>query len=201
MSTAASSPELETVKWYTRARRFPQLLGRTPDGTKIPGGPYTITQAIGAGLVLFVGVNTMGLWARYGMFGNAAALLGLTALTVVGLGRIPVGSRNPLSVLSGLAHAMAGPHAGRVAGRPVRLRRPHQLTHRMTVCHQTPQQQHISTTTDRRAARLQHQQPPTAGRNPVAPGPRPRTAAPPRPALTGVQALLATPTTKIKDPH
>lgn len=200
MSTAASFPELETVKWYTRARRFPQLLGRTPDGTKIPGGPYTITQAVGAGLVLFVGVNTMGLWARYGMFGNAAGLLGLTALTVVGLGRIPVGSRNPLSVLSGLVHAMSAPHAGRVAGRPVRLRRPHQLTHRLTVCHPTREQQQVSTVSTP-PPRVTRQQPPAAARSSVPRAPQPRTETPLRPALTGVQALLAAPTTNIKDPR
>jgi len=29
----------EVVKWYTRARRFPQLIGKTPDGARLWGGP------------------------------------------------------------------------------------------------------------------------------------------------------------------
>ena len=41
------------LKWYTRARKFPQLIGRTPDGTRIPGGPYTYTQ-VAAGVVTAV---------------------------------------------------------------------------------------------------------------------------------------------------
>ena len=30
---------LEVVKWYTRARRFPQLIGKTPDGARIGAVP------------------------------------------------------------------------------------------------------------------------------------------------------------------
>ena len=32
------STSREVVKNYTRARKFPQLLGMTPDGKKLPGG-------------------------------------------------------------------------------------------------------------------------------------------------------------------
>lgn len=56
--------EVEVVKWYTKARRFPQLLGRAPDGTRIPFGPYTMTQAIGAGAVIFAAKVLSGLWAH-----------------------------------------------------------------------------------------------------------------------------------------
>ena len=38
------STSREVVKNYTRARKFPQLLGMTPDGKKLPGGPYSYTQ-------------------------------------------------------------------------------------------------------------------------------------------------------------
>ncbi len=126
-------PTPEVVKWYTRARKFPQLIGRTPDGAKIWGGPYTFTQAVGAGVMLIVGVNTMGLWARYGLIGNALLLIGLTYGLVLLLGRIPVGSRNPLSVVSGAVHAVLSPRSGRLAGRPVRPRRPHRVRHKITV--------------------------------------------------------------------
>lgn len=128
-----SDPAPEVVKWYTRARKFPQLIGRTPDGAKIWGGPYTFTQAVGAGVALFVGVNTMGLWANYGLVGNAMILLGVSYGIVLLLGRIPVGSRSPIAVLAGCVRAVNSPGTGRLAGRAVRLRRPHVVRHRINV--------------------------------------------------------------------
>ena len=127
------STDVEVVKWYTRARKFPQLIGRTPDGARLWGGPYTITQAVGGGLLLLVGINTMGLWARYGLLGNALLLLAVTYTAVLLLGRIPVGSRNPLAVLSGFATAVSSPRTGHHAGRPVRVRRPHRVRHRVVI--------------------------------------------------------------------
>ncbi len=127
------APAVEVVKWYTRARKFPQLIGRTPDGRRIPGGPYTFTQAIGAGVVLLVGVNTMGLWAGYGLIGNGLILLGAAYGMVLLLGRIPVGSRSPLAVVSGGVRALGAPRVGRLAGRPVRLRRPRRVRHRVVI--------------------------------------------------------------------
>jgi hypothetical protein len=126
-------PEPEVVKWYTRARRFPQLIGRTPDGKRIWGGPYTITQVVTAGVLLFVGVNTAGMWARYGLVGNGVLLLGITYGVVLGLGRVPVGSRSPLAVLAGTVRAVSAPPSGRLAGRAVRPRGPHRVRHRTTV--------------------------------------------------------------------
>jgi hypothetical protein len=169
-----NTPTPEVVKWYTRARKFPQLIGRTPDGAKIWGGPYTFTQAIGAGVMLIVGVNTMGLWARYGLIGNALLLLGTTYGVVLLLGRIPVGSRSPLSVVAGSVHAVLSPRTGRLAGRPVRPRRPHLVRHRITVLLDAPA-------------------PPASGRLPkaVLAAPAPAPAPAPVPAL--VPAPVAAP--------
>ena len=132
----STSPEV--MKWFTRARRFPQLIGRTPDGARIPGGPYTVTQVVGAGAVLFLGTQTMGLWAHYGLLSNAFILATVTFAVVFGLGKIPVGSRNPLSVFSGALRALSAPPTGRLAGRPVRLRRPHQVRHQLVTLLPTP---------------------------------------------------------------
>lgn len=117
--------QLEVVKWYTRARRFPQLIGRTPDGTKIPGGPYTFTQVLGGAAFLVAAWKTLPVWGAFGLIGNAMVLLVTTWLLIVGLGRIPIGARNPLSLAEGALRAMTAPTAGRVAGRDVRIRRPH----------------------------------------------------------------------------
>jgi hypothetical protein len=131
VADVSETPAPEVVRWYTRARKFPQLIGRTPDGRRIPGGPYTFTQAVGAGVVLLAGVNTMGWWARYGLIGNGLLLLGVAYGVVLGLGRIPVGSRSPLAVASGGVRALAAPRVGRLAGRSVRLRRPHRVRCRL----------------------------------------------------------------------
>ena len=186
-----SSPTPEVVKWYTRARKFPQLIGRTPDGAKIWGGPYTFTQAVGAGVILLIGVNTMGLWARYGLIGNAVVLLGVTYGLVLLLGRIPVGSRSPLSVVSGFMHAVLSPRNGRLAGRPVRHRRPHRVRHRITVLIDQP----VTPVAPGRLARVPTAAPAAkpATKSTAKPTTKPAAAPAPRPqvVLSGVQALLA----------
>ncbi|MGB8385335.1 MAG: hypothetical protein WCG47_29525, partial [Dermatophilaceae bacterium] len=125
--------EREVVKWYTHARRFPQLIGKTPDGARIWGGPYTYTQFFGAVAVLVVGAKTVGLWGQLGVIGNAVLLLGAAYATAVLLGRLPIGSRNPLAVTAGVLRAVSCPPAGRIAGRPVQLRRPHRARARVVI--------------------------------------------------------------------
>lgn len=132
------STEPEVVRWYTRARRFPQLIGRTPDGARIPGGPYTITQVLTAAGILAVGLKTLPLWARYGLIGNGLILAAVTYGAVLAVGRIPVGARSPLSFAIGAAQAVCAPRTGKVAGRAVRLRRPHRLRHQAVLLVQSP---------------------------------------------------------------
>jgi len=127
-------PTVERVKWFTLARKFPQLIGRTPDGARIPGGPYTITQAVGGLIVLVVGYYSMGLWANFGVLGNYTLLLALTGAVIFGLGRIPLGARNPAAIGMGAFRAVAAPQRGRLRGRPVRIRRPRKLTQRVVIC-------------------------------------------------------------------
>lgn len=135
MSTE-SGPDV--VKWFTRARKFPQLIGRTPDGTRIWGGPYTLTQALGGAGVLVVGLKTMSLWAHFGFIGSLVVLVTITASVVWGLGRIPVGARSPLSMAAGVARAVGAPKTGRLGGHPIRIRRPHQLRHTVIFAVQMP---------------------------------------------------------------
>lgn len=219
----------DIVKWYTRARKFPQLIGRTPDGTKIWGGPYTVTQAVGAGLILFVGLNTMSLWASFGMIGNFLILGAVTYGSVLLLGRIPVGSRSPLSIAAGLSRAVTSPPTGRLGGRAVRIRRPHVLRHSVvlaisdlpaaqpateateedateladaTVASSTPEtptkrptgkkpgKKALGLTWTRPKPSAARQQAPSTPEQP-APAPAAPADAPRRPAMTGVQALLA----------
>lgn len=121
------------VRYYTRARKFPQLIGKTPDGTKIPFGPYTITQAVVAGSALIVGFYTLPMWAGESTITNVFVLIAMVWGVVRAVGRIPAGARSPLSVATGAYRAAAAPRTGRVAGRPVRIARPHHVVHRMQI--------------------------------------------------------------------
>lgn len=185
----SDKPTPDVVRWYTRARRFPQLIGRTPDGARLWGGPYTITQAVGAGVTLVVGLNTMWLWAGFGFVGNLLVLGVVTYGVVFALGRIPVGSRSPLSVLTGVYKAIAAPSHGRLAGRPVRIRRPHRLQHAVVIRHEP--------TVTIPAAAPDAAPPVVEAPAPAPIPPAPPIPAPPTPALTptaplsGVQSLLA----------
>lgn len=120
----ATPSEGEVVRWYTRARRFPQLIGRTPDGTKLIGGPYTVTQVVGAGAVFVIGLKTTWLWAHGSLITNAFILIAVTVATLFGLGQIPVGTRNPVAVVIGAFRALAAPRTGHLAGQTVRIHRP-----------------------------------------------------------------------------
>ncbi len=132
---SAREDQQEVVKWYTRARRFPQLIGKTPDGARLWGGPYTYTQVIGAAVVIVVGIQTAGLWGQFGLIGNALLLLGVAYATTLGLGRLPIGSRNPLSVAQGALKSVSTSAAGSYAGRPLKIRRPHRVTSRVVIAH------------------------------------------------------------------
>lgn len=126
------------VRWYTRARKFPQLIGRTPDGTRLWGGPYTITQVVIAGALLAVGWQTTAVWARFGFTGNVVFAGAVFAVVIWSVGKIPVGSRNPLSVAAGVCRALLAPQTGRTRGAVVRIRRPHRVHHHLALALQSP---------------------------------------------------------------
>lgn len=198
----------ERVKWYTLARKFPQLIGRTPDGTRIPGGPYTVTQAIGGMIVLAVGYYSMGLWANFGTMGNYVVLILATGGTIFGLGKVPLGARSPVSIAAGVVKAAGAPRTGRLRGKAVRIRAPHQLRHRIVVCHPIPLPTDVrlpdsppvvapaapvlEVTIPEPTAAPAAAPTPTAVPTPAVVGAPARRRALRHPQLSGVQALMAT---------
>lgn len=115
--------ELDVVKWYTRSRKFPIFVGKTANGGRLWGGPYTITQImVGAGVFLAL-ISPPWLWTR--IFNNpvANATIFLIALpgSVFLTGRIPIGSRNPLTLAAGLLGSWFRPANGTINGLPVRV--------------------------------------------------------------------------------
>lgn len=201
----------DTAKWYTRARRFPQLIGKTTDGRPLPGGPYTYTQVIAGVSVLVVGYKSMWLWGQFGWVTNSVLLIGVTIGLVFLLGKLPIGSRNPLNIAAGALHAFSCPHLGKVAGEPLRPRPPQTCRGKVVALETMPSLEDLRAATAERsrpsAAMLTRLRRPTGRRRQQAAMPdRPSTPRPlklrptpavirdgshPTPALTGVQRTLA----------
>lgn len=110
-------------RFYTRSRKIPHLIGKTPQGGRIIGGPYTLTQI--AVFVAVVGLlwTTRHLW----FFDNYLLSLAMIPTTGLGLGflagRVPVSGRNPLRMAHSLWRALSAPPTGVTAGRPLGRRR------------------------------------------------------------------------------
>ena len=199
MSTnTPGTPATDIVRWYTRARRFPQLIGKTATGGMIWGGPYTYTQVfVGVG-VFVLGLQTTWLWGHFGLIGNTLLLAAVSYGLVVIVGRLPLGSRNPLSIGTGALRALGAPSHGTLAGTPLRLRRPHRATSRLVVTDATPAIAVVSAPPAEPTARKRRRSrdvpesavatPPAVQR--VRPTPA-TTRTTTTPALTGVQRLLA----------
>ncbi|MFI0448059.1 hypothetical protein [Actinomadura sp. 6N118] len=106
---------------YTRARRFPWVIGKI-QGWTIPLGPYTATQlgVLIGGLYLLV--QTFGLWSRLGAAGLIVITMPFAATWAVRHAAIE--GRTPLRALAGLAALGAEPRCGRIDGRLARDARP-----------------------------------------------------------------------------
>lgn len=117
-----SHDRAEVIKNFTRGRKFPQLIGRTPDGKKILGGPYTLPQVVGGGVAALILWVTRALWLG-GLVWNVGFFLAVVLGTVFALGRLRLGGRSPASVLQGAARAVVVPRVARIDGHPVRARR------------------------------------------------------------------------------
>lgn len=112
----------EVIKNFTRGRKFPQLIGRTPDGKKIYGGPYTLPQVVGGGVAALILWVTRALWLG-GLVWNVGFSLAVVLGTVFALGKLRLGGRSPASVLQGVARALVVPRAAKINGHTVRPRR------------------------------------------------------------------------------
>jgi len=160
------------ARFYTLARRIPTLIGRTSDGTRIPGGPYTVTQVGAAFVTVLVLWKTTGVWAHLGFMGNLAIAGGALSGVVFLAGRIPTTGRNPATLVVGIVAVLANPKGGTREGNALSVPAPHRLSH------------HTRWAPPVAAAR-----PPARSTRPAAPVEPPVGAS--RVALSGVQLLLA----------
>jgi hypothetical protein len=114
----------EVIRNYKAARRFPQVVGRFPDGKRIPGGPYTVVQVVGFFAVLGLLYLTRSVWMVFGVGANLVVAAAPLLVVVFVLGRVRPDVRNPVTLAVGLARAATAPRIAKIDGRPVRRRRP-----------------------------------------------------------------------------
>jgi hypothetical protein len=101
------------------------MIGRLNDGTRIPGGPYTLTQAGVAAVAFLLAMITRGLWGSGNILVDLPVTLGVTWGATWIIGRIPTARRPLLNVAAGAFEAVVAPSAGTYRGRKFELRKPH----------------------------------------------------------------------------
>lgn len=124
MEEAQNNDRVTTGRFFTSARRFKQVLGSLPDGTKIPGGPYTYTQ-IGVMLgTLATAWITRGVWGSGSAIGDLITSVALAVGVGFLIAKLPGSRRSPLRLLGSSVGLLTHPGpGGRYEGRPLKLSR------------------------------------------------------------------------------
>lgn len=91
------------VRSWTRALRYPKVIGRLPGMRRLWGGPYTYAQIATGALTLLVMVKTLSLWGRFGPAGNGLLLLILPAGLMFAVRRARIEGRSLPAYVSGLS--------------------------------------------------------------------------------------------------
>lgn len=125
MSEKTDSPEV--MKWYTHALKIPTLIGKPPGGGHYWGGPYSVTQVLGAIGLFITGQMTMSLWGLWSGLINNLVLALASIGTLFALRLVKPGGRNPLIAVMSIGGALLPPLGGQFRGRPIRRRLPHRV--------------------------------------------------------------------------
>ena len=116
----------EIAGFYTRSRKFPKMIGRMTDGSRIPGGPYTFTQIGFGGATLLILLMTRTMWSTGGLIFDVVIVAGVAWGITKAVGYIPMTRRNLVLAFVDAVAAMLKPRGGRYQGQAVKLARPHQ---------------------------------------------------------------------------
>lgn len=177
--------EFETARFYTRSRKFPKVIGRFHDGTKIPGGPYTVAQVVIGGTIALIALTTRAAWGSGSILLDIPVSLAVSWAAAWGAGRIPATRRNLLTVVVGAFTAAFRPAEGRYRERPFRTTRPHYAAGKVAIAT-------VNLSGTARPTTLAPSAPPAPAALPTPAAPRQLEPAPTkRPvAVTGVERLL-----------
>ncbi len=118
----------EVVRFHTRGVRFPRLIGKTADGTRLPGGPYTITQVVATVTVFIAGQWTRPVWGGNGLTSDYLALVAVAVVVGFALRHATFGPRDPVTTAIAVIGLYLAPRTGRLGGRGVRRPAPSRVT-------------------------------------------------------------------------
>lgn len=118
---------VEVIKDFTTARKIPQLIGRTPDGKKLPFGPYTVPQAVSGAAVGAILWLLHPLWLGDNITWNVGFFVACCGGTVFVVGKLRLAGRSPASVAQGVKKAVFAPPEAKlkINGKRVNIRAPH----------------------------------------------------------------------------
>lgn len=176
----------EVARFY-RVKKFTRYLGRFPDGTKIWGGPYNMTQGVAGAIAGLIAMQTNALWGTGNIFFDLLLGGGTVYLIVRLAGRIRTGNRNPASLLLGLYTAITASSTGSYNGDLPRDRSPRQVSGRVLMTPSDPglrSRPPVAQVELPDQGRTQHQVVPEQASVPESPIGRPG-------AVTAVERLLA----------
>ncbi|XAS69890.1 hypothetical protein V3C33_20885 (plasmid) [Micrococcaceae bacterium Sec5.7] len=123
----SENEEHEIVRFY-RTSKYPLMMGRLPDGTKIFGGPYTAAQGITGAAMIMLALFTWGMWASFGLIGNLVTLVVVVLVPVHLAGMIRTKNRNPVMIAAGALGAWSAPSGGKLANASLKFRKPHYVS-------------------------------------------------------------------------
>lgn len=189
----SQTEEYEIVRFY-RTSKYPLMMGRLPDGTKIFGGPYTAAQGITGAATIMGALFTWGLWANFGLFGNIIMLAASVIIPVYLAGMIRTKNRNPIMLAAGAIGAWNAPSGGKLANAPLKFRKPHHVTgsaplsDQPSEAHRYPDEQPVPVSAQK--PRQEAAAPQSADSAGGGGSTRPETAPPAR-AVTAIERLMS----------
>lgn len=135
----SNNHHLQTGKFYTAARKFPQLIGVTPSGEAIPGGPYTVTQFALAIGTLVLGFATRSVWGTDEIISDTLIIIFVTVGVTYGAGRLPRSRRSIFNLINCTISLLSRPRTGKYRGRkiPASYSRGHQRSRKNTTVSET----------------------------------------------------------------
>lgn len=136
MSTTEKNPTEQSrrpARFYTRARKFPRMVGRLPEGTRIWGGPYTFTQIVSGVLVAIVALFMRPLWGTGSILVDLGILIGVLWGSAYLTGKIPLTNLNPAVLVANALHGFSTPRQGTFKGAPIKVTAAHRSTTRCLI--------------------------------------------------------------------
>ncbi|MGO2110397.1 MAG: hypothetical protein ACTH31_02170 [Pseudoclavibacter sp.] len=121
MSEGASGGE--TARFYTASRKYPRMIGRLPEGTRLWGGPYTFTQLGSGAAALALALAARPLWSTGSLVVDLLIGVGVAWGAAFAARALPTSRLNPAVVLSAALEVAFAPRGGTYRGRAVRIPR------------------------------------------------------------------------------